>query len=256
MDKVTLEEQGKVAVITINRPDKRNALNQEVRSELFKCLKEVESRKEIRATIITGAGDSFVAGADIVAMSDYTPQDARKASKHGSDIFLYIEKMRIPIIAAVNGWALGGGCELAMACDLRICSNTAKFGQPEVNVGIIPGYGAQVRLTRLIGPGKTKELIFTGRIIDATEAEKIGLVNKKVAKDDLMSEAMKMAQQFAEGPAAISLAKKSINEALTLGENKVMDFLSELYGEVYKTHDAREGIIAHIEKRKPIFKGR
>lgn len=256
MDKVKLEVQGKVAIITINRPDKRNALNQEVRSELFKCLKEVDSRKEIRAAIITGTGDAFVAGADIAAMSDYTPQDAREASKHGSDIFLCIENMRIPMIAAVNGWALGGGCELAMACDLRICCDTAKFGQPEVNVGIIPGYGAPVRLTRLIGPGKAKELIFTGRIIGAAEAEKIGLVNKIVAKDELMNEAMKLAQQFAEGPAAISLAKQAVNEALGLGANEAMDFLSGLYGEVYKTHDAREGISAHMEKRKPNFKGK
>ena len=256
MDKVKLEVQGKVAIITINRPDKRNALNQEVRSELLKCLKEVESRKEIRATIITGAGDAFVAGADIAAMRDYTPQDAREASKHGSDVFLYIENMPMPMIAAVNGWALGGGCELAMACDLRVCSETAKFGQPEVNVGIIPGYGAPVRLTRLIGPGRAKELIFTGRIIDAAEAEKIGLVNKIVAKDELMNEAMKLAQQFAEGPAAISLAKQAINEALRLGANEAMDFLSGLYGEVYKTHDAKEGIRAHIEKRKPAFIGK
>lgn len=256
MDKVKLEVQGKVAIITINRPDKRNALNQEVRSELFECLKEVESRKEIRATIITGAGDAFVAGADIAVMRDYTPDDARDASKHGSDIYLYIENMPIPIIAAVNGWALGGGCELAMACDLRICSETARFGQPEVNVGIIPGYGAPVRLTRLIGPGRAKELIFTGRIIDAAEAEKIGLVNKIAAKDQLMNEAMELAQQFAEGPAAISLAKQAINEALRLGANEAMDFLSGLYGEVYKTHDAKEGIRAHIEKRKPNFKGK
>ena len=256
MDKVKLKVQGKVAIITINRPDKRNALNQEVRSELFKCIKEVESRKEIRATIITGAGDAFVAGADIAVMRDYTPQAAREASKHGSDIFLYIENMPIPIIAAVNGWALGGGCELAMACDLRICSETAKFGQPEVNVGIIPGYGAPVRLTRLIGPGRAKELIFTGRIIDAAEAEKIGLVNKIVAKDELMNEAMKLAQQFAEGPAAISLAKQAINEALRLGANEAMDFLSGLYGEVYKTHDAKEGISAYVERRKPAFKGK
>jgi enoyl-CoA hydratase len=256
MDKVKLEVQGKVAIITINRPDKRNALNQEVRNALFMYLKEVESREEIRATIITGAGDAFVAGADIVSMRGYAPQDAREASKHGSDIFLYIENMRMPMIAAINGWALGGGCELAMACDLRICCETAKFGQPEVNVGIIPGYGAPVRLTRLIGPGKAKELIFTGRIIDAAEAEKIGLVNKIVAKDVLMTEAMKLAQKFAEGPAAILLAKQAINEVLDLGTHDAMDFLSGLYGEVYKTYDAKEGISAHIEGRKPNFKGK
>ena len=153
MDKVTLEIKEKIAYITINRPEKRNALNEEVRSDLYETLKHIDSRDDIRVAIITGAGDAFVAGADIAAMKDYEPEDAKKASQHGSDIFLFIENMRIPVIAAINGWALGGGCELALACDIRICSSTAMLGQPEVTVGIIPGYGANIRLPRLIGPG-------------------------------------------------------------------------------------------------------
>lgn len=142
MDKVKQELRDRIAIITINRLEKRNALNQEVRSDLQKTLKEVDGARDIRAVIITGAGKAFVAGADITTMKDYTPEEAREASKHGSNIFLFIENMRIPVIAAVNGWALGGGCELAVACDIRVCSATAKFEQPEVTVGIIPGYGA------------------------------------------------------------------------------------------------------------------
>lgn len=256
MDKVTLEIKEKIAYITINRPEKRNALNEEVRSDLYEILKDIGSRDDIRVAVITGAGDAFVAGADIAAMKNYEPEDAQKASQHGSDIFLFIENMRIPVIAAINGWALGGGCELALACDIRICSNTAMLGQPEVTVGIIPGYGANIRLPRLIGPGKAKELIYTGRLINAAEAEKIGLVNYVVPKKDLMTEATKLAKKISKGPAAINFTKQAINKAFDLDIGQAMKFSSELYAEVYKTQDSKEGISAYLEKRKPNFIGK
>lgn len=256
MDKVKLEIKEKIAIIIINRPEKRNALNQEVRSDLYQILKEVDSRDDIRVAIITGAGDAFVAGADIAPMKDYEPEDAREASKYGSNIFLFIENMRIPVIAAINGWALGGGCELALACDIRICSDNAKLGQPEVKVGIIPGYGANIRLPRLIGPGRAKELIYTGSLLDAVEAERIGLVNHVVSKEDLMNEAMKFAKRISKGPAAINFAKKAINKAFDLDMKGAIEISSKLYGEVYKTQDSKEGISAYLEKRKPEFMGK
>ncbi|MBW1971582.1 MAG: enoyl-CoA hydratase/isomerase family protein [Deltaproteobacteria bacterium] len=255
MNKVLLEIKGKIAIITINRPEKRNALNREVRSELYKIMKDINSKKDIRVAIITGKADSFVAGADIEPMKDYTPEDAEQASIEGSKIFTFIEKMRIPVIAAINGWALGGGLELAMACDLRIASDNAKLGQPEIKLGIIPGYGANIRLPRLIGIGRAKELIFTSRIIDAKEAERIGLINQITSKEELMNVALKLAKKIAEGPIAINFAKKAINSSFELKEDDALRFSSKLYGELYKTHDTKEGIAAYLEKRKPKFKG-
>lgn len=256
MSFVKLEKKGPVAVITINRPEKRNSLSREVRRELYKRVKTVDAAAEIRAAIITGAGEAFVAGADIAAMQRYQVKDAIAASKEGSDLFLYIENMKIPVIAAINGWALGGGCELALSCDIRICSENAAFGQPEVKIGIIPGYGANIRLPRIIGEARAKELIYLGRIIDAVEAEKIGLVNLVVHRDLLMSKAMDLAVKMAEGPASISLAKRAINEAFDLNRHEATALSSRLYGEVYKTRDAMEGIGAYLEKRKPKFSGK
>jgi enoyl-CoA hydratase len=251
-----LKVRGKIALITINRPEKRNALNEEVRSDLYDILKEVDARQDVLVAIITGAGEAFVAGADIAAMKDYTPEEAEKASKHGSEIFLFLENMRVPVIAAINGWALGGGCELALACDIRLCSETAVLGQPERTVGIIPGYGAPTRLPRLIGSGKAKELIYTGRLIEAAEAERIGLVNKVVPKDELMEEAMALAHKIADGPAAVQYAKRAMNKAFDLDTGEAMALASRLYGEVYKTDDCKEGIAAFLEKRKPAFTGK
>ena len=188
-------------------------------------------------------------------MNAYKPEDARKASEHGSDIFLFIENIRIPVIAAINGWALGGGCELAVACDIGICSDKAMLGQPEVTVSIIPGYGANIRLLCLIGTGKAKELIYTGRLIDAAETERIGLVNHVVPKEGLFDEAIKLATKISKGPAAIRFAKQAINGAFALDAAQAMRLASRLYGEVYKTHDAKEGISAYLEKRKPELSG-
>jgi enoyl-CoA hydratase len=256
MDTVKLEINDRIAVITINRPEKRNALSQEVREDLYQKLQEVDSTEDIRASIITGAGEAFVAGADIASMKDYTVEDALEASRSGSRIFSFIENMRVPVIAAINGWALGGGCELALACDIRICSDDARFGQTEVKIGIIPGYGANIRLPRLIGAGKAKELIYTGRMIDPAEAERIGLVNSVVSKEDLMDEAMKLAGRISKGPASINLAKQAINKAFDLEMDDALELSSKLYGDVYKTSDSKEGINAFLEKRKPEFTGK
>jgi len=255
VEKVTLKKKDQVAIITLNRPEKRNALSLDVRKELYSILKEIDSEEIIRAAIITGAGEAFAAGADIQAMKDYTVDDAIESSMQGSRVFAFIEKMGIPIIAAINGWALGGGLELALACDIRICNDTAKFGQPEVKIGILPGYGANIRLPRIIGIARAKEMIYFGTIISSSDAEKIGLVTQITSQDNLMETALDLAQQLAHGPASISLAKKAIHASFDLDMNSALELSPILYGDAYKTNDAREGISAYLEKRKPTFKG-
>jgi enoyl-CoA hydratase len=252
---VKLEKKDRVAVITMNRPEKRNALNAQVRRELFKVLKKIDSDKNIRATIITGSGEAFIAGADILAMKNYTVEDAVESSRQGSQIFSFLEKMDSPVIAAINGWALGGGLELALACDIRICSYNAQFGQPEIKIGILPGYGATIRLPRIVGMAKAKEMIYFGKIITAEEAEKMGLVTEVTSPSKLMEKAMELARELSLGPASISLAKKAINSACDLYSNVAFERSSKIYGDAYKTNDAREGILAYLEKRKPVFKG-
>jgi len=252
---VKLERKDRVAIITMNRPEKRNALDAEVRQELLNVLKSIDSDKKIRSLIITGAGEAFIAGADIQAMRNYTVEDAVESSRQGNRVFSYIEKMGIPVIAAINGWALGGGLELALACDIRICSETAQFGQPEVKIGIIPGYGATIRLPRIIGVARAKEMIYFGKIITAKEAEKMGLVTQVTSPLDLLKNAMELAQKLDQGPASLTLAKQAINSSFDLNLDEAFKLSSKLYGDAYKTNDAREGIIAYLEKRKPIFKG-
>jgi enoyl-CoA hydratase len=252
---VKLEKKDRIAVITMNRPEKRNALNAEVRRELFNVLKSIDSDKKIRSLIITGAGEAFIAGADIQAMKNYTVEEAVESSRQGSRVFSYIEKMRIPVIAAINGWALGGGLELALACDIRICSDNAQFGQPEIKIGILPGYGATIRLPRIIGVARAKEMIYFGKIITAKEAEKIGLVTQVTTPSDLMEKVMELAQKLVQGPASLTLAKQAIDSSFELNLNEAFKLSSKLYGDAYKTNDAREGIRAYLAKRKPIFKG-
>jgi enoyl-CoA hydratase len=252
---VKFEKKDRIAVITMNRPEKRNALNAEVRRELFNVLKSIDSDKKIRSLIITGSGEAFIAGADIQAMKNYTVEEAVESSRQGSRVFSYIEKMRIPVIAAINGWALGGGLELALACDIRICSDNAQFGQPEIKIGILPGYGATIRLPRIIGVARAKEMIYFGKIITAKEAEKIGLVTQVTTLSDLMEKAMELAQKLVQGPASLTLAKQAIDSSFDLNLNEAFKLSSKLYGDAYKTNDAREGIRAYLAKRKPIFKG-
>ncbi len=244
-----------IAIVRINRPEKRNALNWELREELFSVLRSIEENKEAEAIIITGVGDVFVAGADISSMKDYSEEDARNASEHGSRIFSYIEDMEVPSIAAINGWALGGGLELALSCDIRICSEDAKMGNPELRLGIIPGYGATFRLPRIIGLGKAKELILTSEIIDAHTAERIGLVSKVVKKEELLEEAKRIAKKISKAKVAVSFVKKLLNKAFDMDKEEATKLISELYGKLYTTYDAREGIRAYLEKRKPEFKG-
>jgi enoyl-CoA hydratase len=248
------ETEERVGIIKINRPDVRNVLNRETWMELEDALKRLREDHHLRVGILTGVGDeAFIAGADLHMLKDRTPQDAIDASKKANEILLFMESMDEPVIAAINGWALGGGCEIALACDIRIASERAQIGQTEVRVGIMPGYGGNIRLTRLVGPGRAKEIIFTGKILSAAEAERIGLVNRVVSHETLMAEAMNLAKQIAKGPAAIHFAKRSIFLAF---QNSYLDALekdSELYGEVYKTRDFKEGVEAFLEKRKPKF---
>ncbi len=243
-----------VGIVTFNRPDVRNALNWETWIEFEDVLRKLHGDPKIRVAILTGAGEqAFIAGADLHMLKNRTPQDAIDASKKANEILLFMESMDEPVIAAINGSALGGGCEIALACDIRIASEQAELGQTEVRVGIMPGYGGNVRLMRLIGSGRAKEMIYTGKIIKAQEAERIGLVNRVVPPEKLMEEAMTLAKQIARGPAAIHIAKKSMFQAF---QNPFIESLqrdSDLYGEVYKTKDFKEGVTAFLEKRKPAF---
>ncbi len=251
------EEDEGIGIIKVNRPEVRNVLNWETWMELEDLLKGLHAEPRIRVGVITGVGDeAFIAGADLRMIKTRTPEDAVSASKRANEILLLMEAMEEPMIAAINGWALGGGCEVALACDIRIASERAQIGQTEVRVGIMPGYGGNVRLMRLIGPGLAKEMIYTGKIVNATEAERIGLVNRVVPHEKLMEEALTLARQIANGPASIHIAKRSMFYASQhhLGEALTKD--SELYGEVYQTEDFREGVTAFLEKRKPVFKNR
>lgn len=244
-----------VAIIKVNRPEVRNALNWETWLELEDVLRRLRTEPNLRVGIITGAGDeAFIAGADLHMLKDRTPQDAINASKKANEILLFMESMEEPVIAAINGWTLGGGCEIALACDIRIASERAQIGQTEVRVGIMPGYGGNVRLMRLIGSGRAKEMIYTGKVVNAAEAERIGLVNRVVPHEKLMEETMALAKQIVKGPASIHIAKRSMFQACQYSFREALEKDSELYGEVYKTKDFKEGVTAFIEKRKPIFK--
>ena len=249
------EIDDRVGVIKINRPEVRNVLNWETWMELEDVLKQLRSEPNVRVGIITGVGDeAFIAGADLRMLKERTPQDAVNASKKANEILLFMESMEEPMIAAINGWALGGGCEIALACDIRIASEKAQIGQTEVRVGIMPGYGGNVRLMRLIGSGRAKEMIYTGKIVNAEEAERIGLVNRVVPHEKLMEEAMALARQIAQGPASVHFAKRAMFHASQLSLREALIKDSEIYGEVYKTKDFKEGVTAFLEKRKPVFK--
>ncbi len=249
------QKDGKVGVIKMNRPEVRNSLNWETWMELEEILKQLHADPDIRVGIVTGVGDeAFIAGADLRMLKERTPQDAINASKKANEILLFMESMEEPMIAAINGWALGGGCEIALACDIRIASEKAQIGQTEVRVGIMPGYGGNVRLMRLIGAGRAKEMIYTGKMVSAVEAERIGLVNRVVPHEKLMEEALTIARQIAQGPASIHCAKQAMFHAAQLPLREALLKDSEIYGEVYKTKDFKEGVAAFLEKRKPVFR--
>ena len=244
--------EGYVGIITLNRPKALNALNADVLAELKSTLEGVDL-ESVRALIITGAGDkAFVAGADIAAMSTMTREEGTAFGKFGNDIFLMIENFPIPVIAAVNGFALGGGNELAMCCDIRICSENAVFGQPEVGLGITPGFGGTQRLARLVSPGMAKELIYSARNIKAQEAYRIGLVNAVYPQEELMPAAMKLAQRIAaNAPIAVRECKDAINRGLQIDIARAVEIEECDFGSCFGSEDQREGMRAFLEKRKP-----
>lgn len=253
-----LEVADEIATLTISRPAALNALNSETLEELDVALTEIEARDDIKVVILTGGPDkkdnqfkSFVAGADISEMVNFTAPEARAFGIKASVPFFKLMNMRQVTIAAVNGFALGGGCEIAMACDIRIASENAIFGQPEVGLGIIPGFGGTQRLARLIGMGRAKELIFTCDNIDAQEAYRIGLVNKVVSTEELYDSAKKMAKKIiSKGSYAVSIAKAAINNGYDMDIKNAVEMEANLFGVVNDTHDKKEGMGAFLEKRE------
>ena len=252
MTNVLLEKKGNIAVATINRPKALNALNSQVLEDLNELVDLVTADEEIRALVLTGAGEkAFVAGADIGEMSTLTKAEGEAFGKKGNDIFRKLETMPIPVIAAINGFALGGGCELSMSCDIRICADTAVFGQPEVGLGITPGFGGTQRLARLVSPGMAKQLIYTARNIKADEALRIGLVNAVYPAEELMAAAEKMAATIAaNAPIAVRACKKAINEGLDVDMDAALVIEEKLFGSCFETADQAEGMGAFLEKRK------
>ena len=255
--------ENNICTITINRPEKLNALNKQVFTDLDNALDEINNNAEIKSVIITGAGPkAFVAGADITEFASLNKEEAMVLAKRGQDVFFKIENCKKPIVAAVNGFALGGGCELAMACHFRLCSENAKFGQPEVNLGLIPGYGGTQRLTQLVGKGKSMELQMTAHMIDANEALALGLVNHVTTAEGLL-ERTKEILTIIQSKAPIAVAKviECVNVAVvsdssyTNGKNG-FDKEIEAFGECFITDDMKEGVAAFLEKRKAEFKGK
>ncbi|MDD3652974.1 MAG: enoyl-CoA hydratase-related protein [Desulfotomaculaceae bacterium] len=256
---ILVEFEEEIAVVSINRPEALNALDNETLSELGAAMAELGSNQDVKAIILTGAGDkAFVAGADIAYMLPLTALQGKEFSRLGQTVFSQIENMPKPVIAAVNGFALGGGCELAMACDIRIASEKAKFGQPEVSLGIIAGFGATQRLARLVNPGIAKEMLFTGDIYNAQDALRIGLVNKVVPPGELMDVCKKMAKRIASmGPVGIRFTKEAINQGQNMDLEKALNIEADLFGMTFSTADQTEGMSAFLAKpkRKAEFKG-
>lgn len=251
MEFITYEQDGFVGVITINRPKALNALNSQVLEELDATLDAV-NLDETRALILTGAGEkSFVAGADIGEMSTLTKAEGEAFGKKGNDVFRKLETFPIPVIAAVNGFALGGGCEISMSCDIRICSDNAVFGQPEVGLGITPGFGGTQRLARLVGSGMAKQMIYTARNIKAEEAYRIGLVNAVYPQEELMSAAKKMASGIAmQAPIAVRACKKAINDGLDADMDDAIVIEEKSFGSCFETEDQKAGMGNFLEKDK------
>lgn len=251
MEFITYEVEGQIGIITINRPKALNALNSAVLDELDKTLDAVD-QEAIRCLILTGAGEkSFVAGADIGEMSTLTKAEGEAFGKKGNDVFRKLETFPIPVIAAVNGFALGGGCEISMSCDIRICSENAVFGQPEAGLGITPGFGGTQRLARIVGTGKAKEMIYGARNIKAEEAYRIGLVNNIYPAEELMPAAKKLASTIARNaPIAVRNCKRAINEGIQVDMDQAIVIEEKLFGSCFETCDQKEGMNAFLEKRK------
>jgi enoyl-CoA hydratase len=256
-ENVLLEKEDNIAILSINRPKALNALNNETLLEINSAADEIKADDSIDVVIITGAGKAFVAGADISFMQNLTAMEGRAFGALGQAVFRKIEAMEKPVIAAVNGFALGGGCELAMCCDFRIASTSAKFGQPEVGLGITPGFGGTQRLPRLVGAGMAKQMLYTADIIDAAEALRIGLVNSVVEPEELMEFVKKTAKRIAsKAPVAVRLCKAAATEGMQVDIDRSMTIEADAFGLCFATTDQKEGMTAFVEKRKAQFTGK
>ncbi len=260
METLQLTNEGAIWTLTVNRPQSLNALNAQVLEELLSALKQIaeKSFSEAKVLIITGAGEkAFVAGADIKAMTEMSEDQAFAFGQKGQSVFRQIEKLKIPVIAAVNGFALGGGLELALACDFIIASDKAQFGLPEVTLGLIPGFGGTVRLAKLLGPARAKEWIFTGKMVPAQEAMSLGLVNQVLPANELLPAVQKLALTISSrGPVAVAAAKESIQKCADLEIDQAMAFEAQSFKKLFSSLDMKEGTKAFLEKRKAQFEGR
>jgi enoyl-CoA hydratase len=253
---VKLEQEGTVTVVIIRRPP-MNALSTDLLHQLRRVVEDLAGSARAKVVVITGEGKAFVAGADIAEMKDMDARKGREYATLGQSVLFDVENLPQPTIAAVNGYALGGGCELALACDIRIASTTATFGQPEVGLGVIPGFGGTQRLTRLVGYGKAKELIFTGDVVGAAEAHRVGLVNSVVEAEKLLQESVALGQRIAsKGQLAVRLAKKAIGVGAGVDLRSGCAFEAEMLAHCFATEDQKEGMRAFLEKRKPEYKER
>jgi enoyl-CoA hydratase len=257
-ENLLIERDGAVALLTVNRPKVLNALNFQTLDELRRAILDLKRDEAIRVVILTGAGEkSFVAGADINELATQTPTSGRDHAIAGQHILDLIEHMGKPVIAAINGFALGGGCELAMACTIRVAADTARLGQPEINLGIIPGYAGTQRLARLVGRGRALEILLTGDMLSAQEAHRLGLVNRVVPAAELMAEAKKLAATLAaKAPIAVRYILEAVHRGLDMPFGEAQNFEATLFGLVASTEDMREGTKAFLDKRKADFKGR
>jgi len=254
---IKYEVKDQIAYVTVNRPKAMNALNSQVLDELYDAFKVAGDDDGVRVIVLTGEGKAFVAGADIAEMSKMTPVEAREFSKKGHKLMNFIHNVETPVICAINGFALGGGCELSMACDIRIASDAAKFGQPEVGLGLIPGFAGNLRLPRLVGKGMAKYMILTGDMIDAQEAMRIGLVQKVVAPEALEEETKKIADKIkAQAPIAVKYAKDVINNGYDMDLKSASAYEVNTFSIPFSSEDMKEGTSAFLEKRKPVWKNR
>jgi enoyl-CoA hydratase len=254
-ENILVDKKDGIATVTINRPKALNALNKDTLQEMLACFNELAGDKAVRVVIITGSGEkSFVAGADISFMQPLDAIEAKVFGGLGHEVMSTIENLPQPVIGAINGFALGGGCELSLACDIRLASDNAKFGQPEVNLGVIPGFGGTQRLTRLIGKGLANELLFSGNIIDAAEACRIGLVNRILPQESLMAECQKLALKIASrGPVAVRLCKEAVNNGMEMDLHRACAYEADLFAMCFASEDQKEGMAAFLEKRGPNF---